>query len=116
MRVCGIVGWFNGPREAGVLSAMLAAVRHRGPESFGSYEDERTHLGHARLSIVDVEGGRQPLANEDGTIWAICNGEIYNYRDLREQLVARGHRFRTGSDCEVIVHLYEEQRKQCFSA
>jgi asparagine synthase (glutamine-hydrolysing) len=116
MRVCGIVGWFNGPREAGVLSAMLAAVQHRGPESFGSYEDESTHLGHARLSIVDVEGGRQPLANEDGTIWAICNGEIYNYRDLREQLVARGHRFRTGSDCEVIVHLYEEQSEHCFSA
>ncbi|MGZ3663133.1 MAG: hypothetical protein ACXVDA_01435, partial [Ktedonobacterales bacterium] len=78
--MCGIVGWFNGPRDARILSRMLCAVQHRGPESFGSYEDEIVHLGHARLSIVDVEGGYQPLTNEDETIWAICNGEIYNYR------------------------------------
>lgn len=113
--MCGIAGWFNGSRDTELLSAMLSAVQHRGPESFGSYEDDVAHLGHARLSIVDVEGGQQPLTNEDATIWVICNGEIYNYPDLREQLLARGHRFRTASDCEVIAHLYEDHGEQSFS-
>lgn len=113
--MCGIAGWFNGFCDTTLLSAMLAAVRHRGPESFDSYEDDVAHLGHARLSIVDVEGGRQPLPNEDATVWVICNGEIYNYRSLRQQLVAQGHRFRTASDCEVLVHLYEEYGEQSVS-
>lgn len=113
--MCGIAGWFNGPPDPLLLGAMLGAVQHRGPESFGSYEGDMAQLGHARLSIVDVEGGRQPLANEDNSIWLICNGEIYNYRELRERLVARGHTFRTGSDCEVLVHLYEEQGEESFA-
>ena len=113
--MCGIAGWFHGPEDARALSAMLAAIRHRGPESMGAYDDEGVHLGYARLSIVDVEGGRQPLPNEDGTIWVICNGEIYNYPELRDRLMARGHRFRTGSDCEALVHLYEEYGEQSFA-
>ena len=65
-------------------------------------------LGHRRLSIIDLEGGRQPIGNEDGTEWIVCNGEIYNYRELMAELEAKGHRFRTRSDTEVVLHLYEE--------
>jgi asparagine synthase (glutamine-hydrolysing) len=113
--MCGIAGWFHGPADALALRAMLAAIEHRGPESIGAYDDDFAHLGHARLSIVDVEGGQQPLTNEDETIWVICNGEIYNYPELRDELIKRGHRFRTGSDCEALVHLYEEYGERSFA-
>ena len=73
-------------------------------------------LGHDRLSIIDLSGGLQPISNEDGTVWIICNGEIFNYIELREELQARGHHFRTGSDCEVIVHLYEERGPACINS
>ncbi len=81
---------------------------HRGPDDSGSYVENGLGIGMRRLSIIDLEGGHQPLSNEDQTLWLVCNGEIYNFRELREDLIARGHRFKTGSDSEVILHLYEE--------
>src|SRR5215469_8862600 len=113
--MCGIAGWLNGSHDQQTLLAMVEALNHRGPESVGVYDGARVQLGHARLSIVDVEGGRQPLQNEDGTIWVIANGEIFNYVELREELIAQGHHFRTSSDCEVLVHLYEQLGTESFS-
>jgi asparagine synthase (glutamine-hydrolysing) len=92
-----------------VLGAMDAAIAHRGPDDSGTYVDDRCGMGMRRLSIIDLDGGRQPIANEDGTVWVVFNGEIYNYRALRRDLTARGHRFATRSDTEVLVHLYEER-------
>jgi len=94
--------------DAQSLSAMGRITRHRGPDDDGSYSDHHIQLGMRRLSIIDVEGGHQPIANEDETVWSVCNGEIYNFRELRSELQARGHVFRTASDSEVIVHLYEQ--------
>lgn len=87
---------------------MLGALRHRGPDAFGTYRDAIAGLAHARLSIIDLSTGQQPLANEDGSLWIVFNGEIFNYLELREELLAKGHRFRTVSDTEVIVHAWEE--------
>jgi asparagine synthase (glutamine-hydrolysing) len=87
---------------------MIASLRHRGPDEFGLYLGERAGLGHARLSIIDLETGQQPLSNEDGSLWIVYNGELFNYIELREELRALGHVFRTSSDTEVIVHAYEE--------
>lgn len=87
---------------------MVAALRHRGPDGRGVRVDGPIGLGHARLAILDLEGGAQPLSNEDGTVWVVFNGEIFNYVELRSALLRQGHRFRTQSDTEVIVHLYEE--------
>ena len=86
---------------------MLHALRHRGPDGEGVFHDQLVSLGHRRLSIIDLEGGKQPLCNAERTVWLVCNGEIYNYRELRRQLEAEGHRFLTHSDCEVIIGLYE---------
>src|ERR1700761_8544542 len=90
------------------MRSMLHALRHRGPDGEGIEHNDDAILGHRRLSIIDLEGGRQPLTNPDKTIWLVCNGEIYNYKALRADLEARGHRFLTHSDCEVIIGLYEE--------
>jgi asparagine synthase (glutamine-hydrolysing) len=122
--MCGITGavWTD-PALAlrpEVLERMTLALRHRGPDEAGSFErDFRLRaghgsmpgiaLGHRRLSIIDVAGGHQPLANEDGSIWVVFNGEIYNHRQLRQRLEGAGHRFRTRSDTEVLVHLYEDE-------
>jgi asparagine synthase (glutamine-hydrolysing) len=110
--MCGIYGVLGltgrVAHEAGLLRRMGAAMRHRGPDDEGSLVDEGLLLGMRRLSIIDVAGGHQPLGNEDDSVLVVCNGEIYNFRQLREQLEARGHRFKTRSDTEVIVHLYEE--------
>jgi asparagine synthase (glutamine-hydrolysing) len=92
---------------------MLNTIRHRGPDGEGTYLSGQIGLGHRRLSIIDLSTGQQPLANEDGTVWIVFNGEIYNYQDLRPELMAHGHRFRTRSDTEVIVHLYEEYGEAC---
>lgn len=117
--MCGIAGLFSTCREPidrALLGRMLAAVGHRGPDDQGVFVNGPIGLGHARLSIVDVEGGHQPLCNEDGTIWITFNGEIFNYIELRRDLEARGHRFATRTDTEVIVHLYEEHGEACVHA
>ena len=106
--MCGIAGWCYGSKNSWQLQNMLDAIRHRGPESFGTYESDSVSLGHARLAIIDLTGGQQPIPNEDETVWIICNGEVYNYRELRQRLISQGHTFRTFSDTEVILHLYEE--------
>ena len=93
---------------------------HRGPDDLGEYIrplDERgpfVFFGHRRLSIIDLAGGHQPLSNEDETVWVVFNGEIYNFKELREELKGRGHQFRTHSDTEVIAHAYEEYKENCF--
>ncbi|HLK49264.1 MAG TPA: asparagine synthase (glutamine-hydrolyzing) [Bryobacteraceae bacterium] len=113
--MCGICGFvnFTGPGEAGLLPAMISAIHHRGPDDTGFYRCAQAGLGHARLSIIDVEGGRQPMCNSDGTLWITFNGEIFNHVELREELSGRGHRFRTRSDTEVILHLYQEEGERC---
>ena len=116
--MCGIAGYFNIKHvpEGGnlLLERMIWSLRHRGPDGFGFFQDKRAGLAHARLSVIDLEGGRQPIANEDKTLWIIFNGEIFNYPELRRQLISRGHSFRTESDTEVIVHLYEEKGEDCL--
>jgi len=110
--VCGIVGKLNTDRTRAVdpwlIRAMCETLVHRGPDDEGIHVDGPVGLGMRRLSIIDLAGGHQPMSNEDGTIWVVFNGEIYNYRDWKPALEARGHRFSSNSDTEVIVHLYEE--------
>ncbi len=106
--MCGITG-FTGEADKNALKIMTAAITHRGPDEDGFYMDGRVNLGMRRLSIIDVETGKQPIHNEDKTIWVIINGEIYNYVELWPELVEKGHSFYTDhSDSEVVVHLYEE--------
>jgi len=93
---------------------MLRALRHRGPDGVGGFRAPHVALGACRLSIIDVPGGGQPLSNEDGTLALVANGEIYNFIELRQELECRGHRFRTGSDCETILHLYEDHGTGCL--
>jgi asparagine synthase (glutamine-hydrolysing) len=141
--MCGITGaaWTAAaaPLDVAVLGRMTTALAHRGPDDAGYYHStiapDRSArnlsefntpsetprlvsrpgaaLGHRRLSIIDLAGGHQPLSNEDGTIWITFNGEIYNYRELQTGLERQGHRFRTSSDTETIVHLYEQYGTDC---
>ena len=108
--MCGIAGQFlrDKTAELAQISTMCDEIRHRGPDHEGYYVEGRCGIGMRRLSIIDLEGGQQPIANEDGTVWTVFNGEIYNYRELRQELTALGHRFQTRSDTEVLVHLYEQ--------
>jgi asparagine synthase (glutamine-hydrolysing) len=110
--MCGIYGILALRPEArasiATLRRMAAVTVHRGPDDEGEYQDDRLTLGMRRLSILDLASGHQPIANEDGSMLVVCNGEIYNYRELSESLRAAGHRFKTQSDTEVLVHLYEE--------
>jgi len=109
--MCGIAGVvdFDGKRaDSAVVRQMNEVMQHRGPDDNGVYGSDNVVLGHVRLSIIDIKGSRQPLSNEDGAIWITFNGEIYNYKELRQLLVERGHGFRTNGDTEVLVHLYEE--------
>jgi asparagine synthase (glutamine-hydrolysing) len=99
----------------GALRQMLALLRHRGPDEFGILLDQETGLGSARLSIIDLAGGSQPIANEDNSLWIVFNGEIFNYIELRSELQSQGHLFRTSSDTEVILHLFEEYGTDCLS-
>ena len=116
--MCGIYGVLEFGAEPGslapVLSCMGSVVQHRGPDDCGQYEGRNVGLGMRRLSIIDVSGGHQPIANEDETVWLVLNGEIYNFKELRAGLEAKGHRFRTRTDTEVIVHLYEEEGPAFF--
>jgi asparagine synthase (glutamine-hydrolysing) len=115
--MCGICGKLEFDPQAKVaphlLKTMADAIVHRGPDDEGYYVKGQIGLGFRRLSIIDLSGGHQPLSNENDTIWIIFNGEIYNYQELRSELVAKGHIFRTKSDTEVIVHLFEEYGHDC---
>lgn len=109
--MCGICGWTGGPRPE-LMEKMLDVMRHRGPDDDGIYGTNEIQIGMVRLSIIDLSGGHQPMSNEDGTIWVVCNGEIFNYIELRRELESRGHRFRSHSDTETIVHAYEEYGRE----
>src|SRR5215469_1404965 len=111
--MCGIAGVLYAdptrPVSPDLLRAMGQSIAHRGPDAEGFLADPGLGLVHRRLSIIDLSGGDQPIGNEDGSVQVVFNGEIYNFQALRAQLEARGHRFRTRSDTEVLVHLYEEE-------
>ncbi len=116
--MCGIAGIFNfdrAPVEQQRLETMTSVIAHRGPDGAGVFLGRGIGLGHRRLSIIDLEGGAQPLANENGSLQVVFNGEIYNYVELRAELIANGHTFRTASDTEVIVHGYEEWGRECVA-
>ena len=122
--MCGIAGFVDGPSvktplalESGrrLLHQMCEVIRHRGPDDQGLWVTDGAALGMRRLSIIDISTGHQPIFNEDRTVWTVFNGEIYNFQELREQLVARGHRFYTATDTEVIVHAYEEWGEDAIS-
>ena len=110
--MCGIAGFSWKDEE--LVTRMADTIAHRGPDQHGVYTDEAVSLAHRRLSIIDLsEHGRQPMSNEDGSVWVTYNGEIYNFRELREALEAKGHVFRSHTDTEVIVHAYEEYGPAC---
>src|SRR6266545_766461 len=115
--MCGIAGIVSlnlrEPVEESRLKWMRDVLRHRGPDGEGLFVDGPVGLGHRRLAIVDVGGGQQPMTNEDGSVWIVFNGEIYNHAALRPGLEARGHRYHSRSDTETILHLYEEEGDRC---
>jgi len=117
--MCGIAGIIQS-RAAKAdtkerLLPMMAALKHRGPDESGLYLDDRAALGHTRLSIIDLSSGTQPIHNEDESLWIVFNGEIFNYPELRAELIAKGHRFYTATDTETILHLYEEKGAACLN-
>ena len=117
--MCGICGKLNfdrqEPVDPGLLERMMDLIRHRGPDGDGVYRSGPAGLGHRRLSIIDLSTGDQPMSNEDGTVWVVYNDEIYNFPELRTELQARGHKFKSTTDTEVIVHLYEELGAECVA-
>jgi asparagine synthase (glutamine-hydrolysing) len=117
--MCGICGLVEYSRTEQIsqelVHRMSETLHHRGPDAEGIHVGPGVGLGHRRLSIIDVAGGHQPISNEDGTVWVLLNGEIYNYLELRQELIARGHRFTTNSDTEAIVHLYEDCGEACIA-
>ncbi len=107
--MCGYVGFTNTISNAqDVITEMMNRIKHRGPDGEGSYVDDGIALGHRRLSIIDISAGAQPMYNEDNSLVIVFNGEIYNYRSIREKLTQAGHVFTTNSDTEVLIHGYEE--------
>ncbi len=117
--ICGLINYKQGRIEEGVLKKMCAAMHHRGPDDEGFYINNKITpaigLGHRRLSIIDLSSeGRQPMPNEDKTLWIVFNGEIYNYPELRLELIQKGHCFSSHTDTEVVIHLYEEYGKDCL--
>src|SRR5262245_48068840 len=111
--MCGIAGivMFDPCERAepNRLARMSAVLEHRGPDGEGKLLEGQVGLAHRRLAIVDIDGGRQPMCNEDGSVWVTFNGEIYNHADLRAELLASGHRYQSRCDTETLVHLYEEE-------
>lgn len=109
--MCGIAGYlsFSAPADDSVVRTMCAQIRHRGPDDEGVYTSGVCGIGMRRLSIIDLSTGHQPISNEDGTVWVVFNGEIYNFQDLRPTLESQGHRFATHSDTETLIHLYEQE-------
>jgi asparagine synthase (glutamine-hydrolysing) len=117
--MCGICGIFEPDRKSAIdcatLKAMSDVIAHRGPDDDGHHSGPGIGLGFRRLSIIDLAGGHQPLCNEDGTVWIVFNGEVYNFEELNRRYLSSGHKFRTRSDTETIVHLYEELGERCFA-
>jgi len=117
--MCGICGkiYFDNDNlvDQNIIKKMMKVIRHRGPDDEGMYINGQVGLGHKRLSIIDLNTGKQPVSNEDGKVWVVYNGEIYNYKELRTFLLQRGHFFKTETDTEVIVHLYEEHGEKFIS-
>ena len=117
--MCGIAGIVNlghqRPISSDALSRMVSIQKHRGPDSTGGYLDDNIGLAHSRLSIIDLSEGTQPIHNEDKTLWIIYNGEVFNYPELRQELIKCGHKFYTTSDTEVILHLYEQKGIHCLN-
>lgn len=113
--MCGIAGIIDisSTPERSLIERMCRVMKHRGPDGEGYYTDNNAALGHRRLSIIDLEGGKQPMSNEDGTIWITFNGEIYNFSEIKDELSRKGHRFKTRSDTETIIHAYEEYGEEC---
>lgn len=111
--ICGSLDFGDSVADAQLLGRMVDTIVHRGPDNAGVFAESRVGLGHARLSIIDIAGGRQPMPNEDESLWITFNGEIFNYIELREELIQKGHRFATRSDTEVILHLYQEEGERC---
>ncbi len=109
--MCGIAGFvrLDQPAQPSLVQAMCGEIRHRGPDDEGVHVDRGCGIGMRRLSIIDLSTGHQPISNEDGSVWIVFNGEIYSYQELRADLMARGHQFRTASDTETLVHLYEQE-------
>jgi len=118
--MCGIAGILYAelarPVERAAMKAMADSLAHRGPDAEGFWQESGVGLAHRRLAIIDIAGGSQPIGSEDDTVQVVFNGEIYNHRALRTTLEARGHRFRTQSDSEVLVHLYEERGEHMVGA
>ena len=113
--ICGKINLDNKPVAEPLLRKMALSLEHRGPDDEGVYINGNVGLGHRRLSIIDLSpAGHQPMSNEDGTVWIVYNGEIYNFRELREDLLKKGHYFRSGSDTETIIHLYEDHGVDCL--
>src|ERR1700744_5509539 len=112
--MCGIAGFLlkDGRAQIADVRAMCDLIRHRGPDDEGIYTDRNCGIGMRRLSIIDLSTGHHPISNEDGTAWIVFKGEIYNYQQLPDQLITRGHRFATNSATETIGHLYEEEGVQ----
>src|SRR4051812_34667369 len=116
--MCGIAGLIDLKARGvgrGQVERLCARLAHRGPDEEGYHVEGGVGLGQRRLSIIDLSGGKQPMGNEDGTVWVTFNGEIYNFQELRPELERRGHRFATSSDTEVILHAYEEYGEACLS-
>src|ERR1700687_1320915 len=116
--MCGIAGFVNKDRSSSceqILERMTTAIQHRGPDGEGYYSDAHAHLGHRRLSIIDVAAGAQPMTNESGNLWIVYNGEIFNHADLRPGLEEAGHQYRTRCDTETILHAYEEYGPDCVT-
>ncbi|MFC2122472.1 asparagine synthase (glutamine-hydrolyzing) [Bacteroidota bacterium] len=112
--MCGIAG-IVGQGSEGLIKDMCDTMAHRGPDDWGYYIKDNVFLGHRRLSVIDLSSkGRQPLQNEDGSVQLVCNGEVYNFRELREELLQQGHKFYSGSDSEVILHAYEDDGEECL--
>src|SRR3989338_8022250 len=112
--MCGITGFNWGDKD--LLNTMTNSLSHRGPDGHGYYIDKNISLGHRRLSIIDLsERGKQPMSNEEGDIWITFNGEIYNFKELRPELEAKGHKFKSDTDTEVIIHAYEEYGYDCLN-
>ena len=116
--MCGITGILNLKEpnliSVDVIAKMAGYLRHRGPNESGIYIDDWTGIAQTRLSIIDLAGGTQPIHNEDKTLWIVFNGEIYNYIELKSDLIKSGHKFYTNTDTEIILHLYEEKQENCL--